>query len=79
MWRQVASGDGFHMMAHGAPSALLWDQGTNSFFVSVRGTSADEITGYWEKRSEGATVVQPLAPVTCTSIRLARTSTWRPT
>ncbi len=62
MWGQVSSGDGFHIMAYDVPSAMPWDQGTNSFFVSVRGKSTDEITGYWEKLSEGATVVQSLAP-----------------
>lgn len=31
------------------------------FFISLRGESTDEITGYWEKLSDGATVVEPLA------------------
>jgi len=62
MWGQVTSGDGFQIMAYDVPSATPWEQGENSYFVSVRGRSADEITTYWERLSEGATVVQHLAP-----------------
>ena len=43
-------------------SSLPREPGANAYFVSVRGTSADEITGYWEGLSDGATLVQPLAP-----------------
>jgi PhnB protein len=49
-------------MAYDVPPNLPWDQGVNSFFVSVRGDSADEITTYWKSLSDGATVVQDLAP-----------------
>jgi len=62
MWGQVASPAGFRVMAYDVPSATPWDQGENAFFVSVRGSSADEITGCWKKLSVGATIVQPLAP-----------------
>ncbi|HEV7960992.1 MAG TPA: VOC family protein [Actinoplanes sp.] len=62
MWGQVTSADGFRIMAYDVPSSTPWNQGANPFFVSVRGTDADEITTYWKKLSNGATVVQPLAP-----------------
>lgn len=62
MWGQVTSADGFRIMAYDVPSSTPWNQGENPFFVSVRGTDADEITNYWKRLSNGATVVQPLAP-----------------
>jgi PhnB protein len=62
MWGQVTSGDGFHVMAYDVPASRPWSQGENPFFVSVRGADGDEITAYWKKLSEGATIVQPLAP-----------------
>ncbi|OLT11975.1 bleomycin resistance protein [Actinomadura sp. CNU-125] len=59
---QVSAGNGFRVMAYDVPSHLPWDQGDNAFFVSLRGETAEEITGYWEKLSAGATVVQELGP-----------------
>jgi PhnB protein len=49
-------------MAYDVPSRLPWNQGENAFFVSLRGQTSDEISAYWEKLSEGATIVQPLEP-----------------
>ncbi len=62
MWGQVAGDSGFRVMAYDVPGRLPWGQGRDAFFVSVRGTSAEEVTRYWEGLSEGATVVQELAP-----------------
>ncbi|MFI6787974.1 VOC family protein [Nonomuraea sp. NPDC050383] len=62
MWGQVVSDRGFHVMAYDVPSRLPWDRGENSFFLSVRGDSAEEITAYWERLSEGASIAQPLGP-----------------
>lgn len=62
MWGQVTSESGFQVMAYDVPSRMPWDQGKNAFFVSVRGDTAEEISRYWEKLSEGATIVQPLKP-----------------
>jgi len=62
MWGQVQGDEGFHVMAYDVPANLPWDQGVNSFFVSVRGKSAEEITTYWKGLAEGATVVQDLGP-----------------
>ncbi|MER7506125.1 VOC family protein [Nonomuraea pusilla] len=62
MWGQVLADNGFHVMAYDVPSRMPWNQGENSFFLSLRGETAEEVTAYWEKLSEGATVVQPLGP-----------------
>ncbi|MCF6468355.1 VOC family protein [Nonomuraea sp. MG754425] len=62
MWGQVSAGNGFHVMAYDVPARLPWDRGENAFFLSVRGESAQEITGYWEKLSAEAKIVQPLGP-----------------
>ncbi|MFG2232690.1 VOC family protein [Streptomyces sp. NPDC048723] len=62
MWGQVAADSGFRVMAYDVPSRLPWNQGENAFFVSLRGETAEEITAYWQKLSEGATVVQALEP-----------------
>ncbi|MFD0205416.1 MULTISPECIES: VOC family protein [Saccharothrix] len=62
MWGQVRAGNGFHVMAYDVPSRLGYDQGENSFIVSVRGETADEVTAYWEKLATASTVVVPLGP-----------------
>ncbi|NYH43110.1 PhnB protein [Micromonospora jinlongensis] len=62
MWGQVTSAEGFQIMAYDVPSARPWSQGETPFFVSVRGSDADEITGYWKKLSEGSTILVDLAP-----------------
>jgi PhnB protein len=62
MWGQVSADSGLRLMAYDVPSNLPWDRGENAFFVSVRGDNAAEITEYWEKLAEGATVRQPLGP-----------------
>lgn len=62
VWGQVASVVGFRLMAYDVYPHLPWDQGTDPFFVSVRGTDAEELQGYWDELSDGATVHQPLAP-----------------
>ncbi|MCX5613129.1 VOC family protein [Streptomyces sp. NBC_00047] len=62
MWGQVAADSGFRVMAYDVPASLPWDRGENAFFVSLRGETAEEITAYWAKLSEGATIVQALEP-----------------
>ncbi|MFD5700239.1 VOC family protein [Streptomyces lasiicapitis] len=62
MWGQVAAGNGFRVMAYDVPSRLPWNQGENAFFISLRGETPEEITTYWEKLTDGATVLQPLGP-----------------
>lgn len=60
VWGQVSAENGFRIMAYDVYPHLPWDQGHDPFFVSVRGTDAAELTRYWEKLSDGATVRQPL-------------------
>ncbi|MFL4910233.1 VOC family protein [Streptomyces sp. MMS24-I2-30] len=60
MWGEVAGDNGFHVMAYDVPSQLPWDQGQNPFFVSVRGTDAEEISALWDKLTQGSTVVRAL-------------------
>jgi PhnB protein len=62
MWGQVHAPDGFHVMAYDVPGTLSYDPGDKPVFVSVRGTDAGELTTYWKALSEGATVLQDLAP-----------------
>ncbi len=62
MWGQVAADSGFRIMAYDIPSATPWSPSEIPFLVSVRGEDADEIRGYWEKLSEGSTVIRPLEP-----------------
>lgn len=60
-WGQVVSPAGFAVMAYDVPAHTSWDAGENPFFVSVSGADAEEITTCWEKLSDGATLLQPLA------------------
>ena len=62
MWGQVLADNGLHVMAYDAPSTVPFERGDNSFFVSLRGDSPDEITRYWTQLSDGATVIAELAP-----------------
>ena len=62
MFGQLQGGNGIHLMAYDVPVRMPYEPGVNSVFVSVSGTDADEITSYWKGLSEGATVVQELAP-----------------
>ncbi|NKE63613.1 VOC family protein [Lentzea sp. PSKA42] len=62
MWGQVLAENGFHVMAYDVTARMGHDQGENAFFVSVRGETVEEVTGYWEKLSAGATVVVPMGP-----------------
>jgi PhnB protein len=72
---QVTTGEGFRVMAYDIPGqsagsadasgSTRRENGTTltdqPFFVSVRGESLDEVRGYWEKLSAGASIVEPLA------------------
>jgi PhnB protein len=62
VWGQVAGQNGFRVMAYDVPSSRPWSQGDDPFFVSVRGTDREELTAYWGKLADGATVLQPLGP-----------------
>ena len=60
IWGQVASDQGFRIMAYDVQPEKAWNPGENAFYVSVRGPSPEAITAYWEKLRVGASVLQPL-------------------
>ncbi|BDU01085.1 MULTISPECIES: VOC family protein [Nocardia] len=62
MWGRVQADNGFHVMAYDVPVQTGYDPGENAFFVSVRGTTVEEVSGYWEKLTAGATIVVPMGP-----------------
>ncbi|MFC7534782.1 VOC family protein [Actinoplanes sp. GCM10030250] len=62
MWGQVQADNGFHVMAYDVPATQSYHPGDKPFFVSLRGTDAEETTGFWKLLSEGATVIQDLGP-----------------
>ena len=62
MWGQVASDQGFCVMAYDVPARTPYEPGVNPVFVSVRGAGADEIAEYWGTLADGATIIAPLAP-----------------
>lgn len=68
MWGEVTAENGFRVMAYDVPSSLPWNPGDNAHFVSVRGDDPDEITAYWEKLADGATVRQPLGPASWSTL-----------
>lgn len=59
---QVVSPNGFKVMAYDVPSAQPFSRGDDSFFLSLRSNTAEEITAYWERLSVGSTVILPLEP-----------------
>jgi PhnB protein len=62
LWGQVQGENGFHVMAYDVREGQSWAAGDRAFFVSVRGTDADEVARYWRGLADGATVVQDLGP-----------------
>ena len=62
MWGQVAADNGFRVMAYDVQKAKGWNPGENPFYVALRGTANNEITEFWGKLAEGATILQPLGP-----------------
>jgi PhnB protein len=61
-WGEVRAGNGFHVMAYDVRAHESYAPGDRPFFVSLRGTDADELATYWKGLSDGATVVQDLGP-----------------
>ena len=62
IWGQVAGDDGFRIMAYDVQAGRDYDAGANAFFVSVRGTSTDEVQARWTALADGATILQPIGP-----------------
>ena len=61
-WGEVRADNGFHVMAYDVRESQSYDRGDRAFFVSIRGTDADEVTAYWKGLSQGGTVVEDLGP-----------------
>lgn len=62
MWGQVRAADGFQVMAYDVPTDTGWQPGERAYFICVGCSTADEAQSRWAGLSDGATVVQPLAP-----------------
>lgn len=62
IWGQVAAEDGFRIMAFDVRAGQDHDAGVNAFYVSLRGSSADEIRQRWAALADGATIQQPIGP-----------------
>lgn len=62
IWGQVVAADGFRIMAFDVRAGQDHDAGVNAFYVSLRGSSADEIQQRWAGLAEGATILQPIGP-----------------
>lgn len=62
IWGQVEAESGFRVMAYDVQAGKPWNAGVNSYYVSLRCSNAEEAQGLWTKLSEGATILQALAP-----------------
>jgi PhnB protein len=59
MHGQLETDAGFTLMGADNPPGMPYDAGSN-FAVSLSGEDLDELKGYWEKLSQGATIEVPL-------------------
>jgi len=60
MHSQLTAAAGFLLMGADVPSHMDYSRGVNDGSVSLSGDDEAELTGYWQKLSEGATISQPL-------------------
>jgi len=60
MHSQLGTPAGFLLMASDVPSHMDYTRGVNDSSVSLSGDDEAELTGYWQKLTDGATVSQPL-------------------
>jgi PhnB protein len=59
MHAQLVAPGGLIFMAADTPNSMPFTPGDN-YSVSLSGQDVDELTGYWNKLSEGATIYAPL-------------------
>lgn len=59
MHAQLVSPGGLTLMASDSPNAMEYTPG-NNYSVSLSGDDEAELRGYWDKLSDGGTVVMPL-------------------
>ena len=60
MHGQITTESGLVLMAADTPAYMEWSPGSN-ISVSISGDDLAELTGYWDKLSDGATITAPLA------------------
>ena len=58
MHSSLQTPSGFTIFASDTPEGMAYNPGTN-IAISMSGTEADELKGYWAKLSDGATVTVP--------------------
>jgi PhnB protein len=59
MHAQLVAAGGLVLMAADTPNSMPFNPGDN-YSVSLSGQDVDELTGYWTKLSDGATIFAPL-------------------
>jgi PhnB protein len=59
MHSQLSTDDGLVLMAADTPNSMDYSPGT-AISLSLSGDDEDELRGYWDKLSDGGTVVMPL-------------------
>ncbi|KJC63881.1 VOC family protein [Agreia bicolorata] len=59
MHAQLVTSGGLTLMGADTPNSMPFNPG-NTYSVSLSGQDVDELTGYWQKLSEGATIQMPL-------------------
>lgn len=59
MHSMLETPSGYTLMASDTPAGMEHNPG-NNITVSISGTEADELRGYWDKLSDGGTVTMPL-------------------
>jgi PhnB protein len=60
---RVKAPNGFDIMAYDVQPSKDYDPGENAFYITLQGTSTDEIKAYWDGLADGATTILiPLGP-----------------
>lgn len=59
MHAMLETDNGIVLMASDTPKGMEYSLGTN-MSISLSGDNEEELTGYWEKLSVGATIAEPL-------------------
>jgi PhnB protein len=62
IWGQVVAEDGFRIMAFDVRAGQDHDAGANAFYVSLRGSSAEDVQQRWLALANGATIQQAIGP-----------------
>jgi PhnB protein len=60
MHAQLTGTTGLVVMCSDVPEHMTYATGDHDFSVSLSGDDEAELTGYWDKLAEGATIEQPL-------------------